>query len=128
MPRLPRIAMTPSTEHDYDPIPLILAGMKTHTLRKRHCHGRKEIVVKVNGRQQRTGIVVEFTKRERMRKMEFLDDDFARADGFRGSGAGAKLASYLLTHYAQIPSRMWCTHFKVIERPEENDEQTTETA
>ena len=119
MSKLPTIAMTSSTKHDYNPVPRILGGVKTHTLRKHHCHGRKEIVVKVDGRQQRTGIVIEFTRHERMRKQQFLDEDFARADGFRGPGAKAKLASYLLTHYPHIPSRMWCNHFVIVQRPEE---------
>ena len=108
--RLPTIAMPPMPEYDYDPIPLILSGKKVHTLRKHRCRGRKEITT--GGK--RTGIILEFTKYKRMRKEQYLDDEFAEADGFAAPDAGKKLGAALCKFYTPPPSRLWCNYFRLL--------------
>jgi len=119
---LPTIAMTPMPEFGYDPIPLILNGEKVHTLRKRRCHGQKEVTV--NGK--RTGIVLEFHGWRLMYDYHFLVDDFAYRDGFRQHYKGPRLLlpttglRALLKHfYKKIPETMWCNYFRIVQRPEE---------
>jgi len=115
---LPTIAMTPMPQFGYDPIPLILSGEKVHTLRKRRCHGLKEVTV--NGK--RTGIIIQFHGWVKMRREEFLTDEFAHADGFRATGQYAPwelLEQVLKDFYGEVPKMMWCNHFRVVQRPED---------
>ena len=118
MKKLPTIAMTPMPEYGYDPIPLILSGEKVHTLRKQRCHGQKEVCVK----GERTGIVLEFHSWIEMRQEEFLTDEFAYADGFRTVRWRTpwELLELSLRHfYGKAPETMWCSHFRIIQRPKE---------
>jgi len=125
MSKLPTIAMTPMPEYGYDPIPLILSGEKKHTLRKQKMHGRKEITVG----HKRTGIVLLSRGWIKMTQAEFLTDDFAAADGFRETYVAGSPVSprenliMLLEHfYGDVPETMWCNHFRVVQRLEEETE------
>lgn len=118
MKKLPTIAMTPMPEFGYDPIPLILSGEKVHTLRKHRCYGQKEIT----WGGTRMGIIVEFHDWVEMTRGKFLTDEFAYADGFREMSWQPPwiLLEALLKHfYGEVPETMWCNHFCVVQRPEE---------
>ena len=115
--KLLTIAMTPKPEFEYDPIPLILSGEKVHTLRKRgRCGPDFEVTVK----KKRTGIVLWFCRSKYMVQSEFLNDEFAYADGFRGTSPAKNLQAFLEHFYGKVPATMWCSHFEVIQRPEED--------
>ena len=75
------IAMTPAPQYGYDPIPLIRAGEKSHTVR-----GGARILGTIN--QVAVGGVriplwIRWTARERTTWAEIWNDDFARCDGIR---------------------------------------------
>jgi len=129
--KLPTITMSPMPKFGYyDPVSLILGGEKAQTLRKHRCHGRKEITVRIAGKQQRTGIIVEFTKHEQVSQKEFLTSKFAIADGFRNSNWVSdspqwlrspleNLQAFLAHFYGEVPETIWCNYFRVVQRPEE---------
>lgn len=109
--KLPTIAMTPKPELGYDPIPAILAGTKTHTLRKQRVRLAKRFREVTLGRK-RTGIILEFRGSEEMTWEQFLTDQFAQADGLRDAAA---LQELLEDFYGEVPETMWCNHFRVVE-------------
>ena len=119
MKRLPTIAMTPMPEYGYfDPLEQILKREKQQTLRKGRHHGRKEITV--GGK--RTGIVIEFCAWRLMYDYHFLTHSFALADGFvatQGATPMKNLRAFLEHFYGEVPEAMWCNHFRVVQRPEE---------
>jgi len=109
--KLATIAMTPRPELGYDPIRAILAGEKTHTLRKRRVRLAKRFREVTLGRK-RTGIILEFRGSEEMTREQFLTDEFAQADGLRDAAA---LQELLEAFYDAVPETMWCNHFRVVE-------------
>lgn len=109
--KLATIAMTPRPELGYDPVPAILAGEKTHTLRKRRVRLAKRFREVTLGRK-RTGIILEFRGSEEMTREQFLTDEFAQADGLRDAAA---LREALEHFYGEVPETMWCNHFRVVE-------------
>jgi len=115
-------------EFGYDPIPLILNSEKVHTLRKRRCLGKKEITVK----GKRTGIIIEFHRWVKMVREDFLTRSFAYADGFKIADSSFKslgppiyaeenLCRLLSYFYGEVPETMWCSHFRLLEVPKDND-------
>ena len=118
MSKLPTIAMTPMPEYGYDPIPLILSGEKVHTLRKQRNNGDKEVTVN----SKRTGIIIRFSSPIALMAREFLTDEFAYADGFRNPYPACDLEDLMYHFYGEVPEAMWCSYFKVVQRPEEETE------
>lgn len=104
--KLPTIAMTPVPDL-YDPIPAILSGAKTQTLRKRAVRGECEVTVN----RQRTGIVLRFTGSVGLPRAMFLTDDFAQKDGLADWQA---LEELLIGFYGEVPEQMVCSHFEVV--------------
>jgi len=109
--KLATIAMTPRPELGYDPIPAILAGKKTHTLRKRRVRLAKRFREVTLGRK-RMGIILEFRGSEEMNREQFLTDEFAQADGLRDAAA---LREAHEDFYGEVPETMWCNHFRLVE-------------
>jgi len=110
------IGMTPSERHGYDPIPLIRAGDKTHTLR-----GNARVLgtvnqVSVNG--TRIPLWIRWVARERVRFGDVCCDEFAIADGIRPvqGSASAAMVRLFESFHGRKPDpdqQMWLLHFEV---------------
>ena len=128
------IPMTPSPEHCYDPVLLILSGEKRHTVRgnPRRVGSFQEVTVK--GR--RTGIILRITQVERIADDRLCSDEFAWADGFRPPEEDGRSPAECLRAFAWefMPQAIWADpppgrnagdfcdrwllHFEVYRRPE----------
>jgi len=75
------IPMTPAPELGYEPIPLIRAGEKTHTVRGQSRKPGSIAQVSVGGK--RIPLWLRFTASEGISYERMMTDDFAWADGFR---------------------------------------------
>lgn len=120
----PTIPMTPMPEYGYDPLPLILSGEKTHTLRGNSRRLGSFAEVTVGG--ERTGVILRITGSEKMEPDEYLTADFAWADGVRPIDLSPRYAlrRILEGFYPQWGGQLkarWRLDFEVYRRPEKED-------
>jgi len=122
------IPMTPAPELAYNPILLIRAGEKTHTVRGQPRRPGSIAQVTVGGK--RIPLWVRFTGREVIERERMMTDDFAWADGFRPPGwregteqpGGAVrtpsecLREFFVQHtrLRRGPRPQWLLHFEVV--------------
>jgi len=134
--------MTPDPAFCYDPIPLIRAGEKTHTLRGQPRKVGSIAQVTVAGK--RIPLWLRFSAVERLARRLMTDDDFAWADGFRPPTwredteqplgpmrtPSECLRGFMAEHARRIvymcgPRPPWLLHFEVV-RDEMSDNEWEE--
>lgn len=113
------LPMTPVPELGYDPMPLILRGEKTHTLRgqSRRVGSIAEVTCGVGTNKKRTGLIVRFLATTRMTPDEYLTDEFAWADGIRPEEdrpAVAMLRLFESFYPGEILCARWRLDFEVL--------------
>jgi len=130
------IPMTPAPELAYNPILLIRAGEKTHTVRGQP--RRPGTIAQVTVRGKRIPLWVRFTKSEVISHERMMTDEFAYADGFRPPPWGLtpwqpsvtpveclrRFAELHCPRMLEYGARLYLLHFEVV-RDEMDDTHET---